>query len=270
MRALPPYSQQAKRHLSDTAVDVRHAFRTATEPDVLVFETLPTILGSKPFSATGSVGEDQAFGYANTLANVVRELRAAYPDLLERVRAQLAEATAVAGDLDAVVSLLRGQAANLQGRVLEPRLRAFVTALARPLDGQDWLENVAMVVAEGQAPRVWNDDVAERFPLLVSELGGALMRTQALLYGRLAASHEAFDTRRLTVTAPDGAETSEVLTLSPAEAKVADEHLDQALQALRLALGSESSARRTLLARLLMPGPDVVDLRANESLAQES
>ena len=74
--------------------------------------------------------------------------------------------------------------------MLEPRLKAFVGALTRPIDDQAWLENVAMVVSEGQSPRVWTDDIAARFPLRVAEVGGALRRTLALLYDRLASDPE--------------------------------------------------------------------------------
>lgn len=58
--------------------------------------------------------------------------------------------------------------------MLEPRLNAFVGALAQTLDGDAWAENVAMMVADGQAPRNWTDELVGRFALLIADLGGCV------------------------------------------------------------------------------------------------
>ena len=190
LRALPPYSQKTKRSLSSEAIAVRDAFHTASEPDVLIFETLPGILGLRAFAATGRCDRPQAKRYASRLADTVLELRGAYPALLREVHERLAEATSTSGTLSELRDRLAGQAASLEGRVLEPRLKAFVGSLTRPMDDRAWLENVAMVVSEGQTPRVWTDDIAARFSLRIAEVGGALRRTLALLYERLASDPE--------------------------------------------------------------------------------
>ena len=133
---------------------------------------------------------------------------------------------------------------------MERRLNAFVAALAQPLDGDAWIENVAMVVAEGQAPRTWTDELAARFALLIADLGGAFRRVQALLYDRLAVSDDAYRSRRLTLTKPDGQETSQVLVLSERDRAEVNKHLDPLLEQLAEIFGSRAAACQTLLAHL--------------------
>ncbi|ETB16696.1 hypothetical protein O983_27315 [Mycobacterium avium 09-5983] len=135
--------------------------------------------------------------------------------------------------------------------MLEPRLKAFVGALARPLDDQQWLENVAMVVCDGQAPRVWTDDMLGRFPLRVAELGGALRRTMALLHERLASNLEhGYTVSRMTLTRPDGAESVQLLSLTEQEKTLIAPLFDDFVARLMKRGVSRSVACRMLMARL--------------------
>ncbi len=79
LRLLPPYTQRSTRAVSDEAKEVRQAFRVATEPDVLIFETLPEALGLDPFPATGGFGARRAKVYAGRLADSLIELREYIP-----------------------------------------------------------------------------------------------------------------------------------------------------------------------------------------------
>lgn len=251
LRMLPPYVQKTRRGLSAEAIALRDAFQQATEPDVLVFTTLPEIFGIKPFGGRGPIDRATADRYGDRLAGVIRELRCCYDKLLDRIREQLAEATSASSDLQQLRRTLAADATRLEGHVLEPSLRTLVGALLRPLDGEAWLENVAMVVCEGQAPRVWTDDVAARFPLMVSQLGGALRRTSALLHERLAENVSGmYSASRLTLTQPDGTETIEVLTLTEPEKDLIDPHIARLLDALAESGVQRSAACRMLMARL--------------------
>ncbi len=254
LRVLPPFAQKTIHNLSSEAVAVRAAFHQASEPDVLLFQTLPSIFGMDPFHGRGKADRQAADQFAGSLASAIRELRSAYPDLLNSVRERLAQATSTRGDLAGVRSALAADAMRLDGHVLEPRLRAFVGALARPndvVDNQSWLENVAMVVCEGQAPRVWTDDMANRFPMRVAELGGALRRTLALLHERLASNVEfGYSVSRMTLTRPDGTESIELLSLTEHEKAAIDGPFEKLLDALVKSGVSRSAACRMLMARL--------------------
>lgn len=251
LRTLPPFTQKTRRGLSLEAIAVREAFHQATEPDVLLFEALPEVFGLRPFTGRSKTDSRAADRFADLLADAIVELRNAYPRLLSMIQEQLAHATSSGGQLAELRQALKADATRLEGHVLEPRLKAFVGALARPLDDQLWLENVAMVVSEGQAPRVWNDDVAGRFALRVSELGGSLRRTSALLHDRLAADlSEGYSSSRMTLTRPDGTESIELLALTKQEKTAIDPHFDRLVAALTEDGVSRSAACRMLMARL--------------------
>ncbi|PEG34375.1 hypothetical protein CQY20_25930 [Mycolicibacterium agri] len=251
LRTLPPYAQRTRRELSTEALAVREAFHHATEPDTLLFETLPAVFGLAPFKGRGRPDPGTADRFADQLAGAITELRETYPRLLRFIQEQLAQATASGGRLSDLRHALTADATRLEGHVLEPRLKAFVGALVRPLDDQPWLENVAMVVCEGQAPRVWTDDIAGRFPMRVSELGGALRRTSALLHDRLAANiKQSYSASRMTLTRPDGSESIELLVLTEAEKSAIDPHFERLVDTLMDSGLSRSAACRMLMARL--------------------
>jgi hypothetical protein len=186
------------------------------------------------------------------------------------IQDHLAVATAASGTLAELKQVLEADATRLSGHVLEPRLKAFVGALARPLDDQAWLENVAMVVAEGQAPRVWTDDIASRFPLKISELGGALRRTSALLHERLADKvKEGYSTSRMTLTRPDGSESIELLSLTHTEKESINEPFERVIEELTKGGLSRSTACRMLMARLALEHENGDASSATRALAKE-
>lgn len=251
LRMLPPYSQKTRAHLSPETIAVREAFHQAAEPDVLIFETLPAIFGHSPFTGRGRPDPEASKDFANQLARSILELRDAYPALLYSIQAQLAQATSTGESLAELRQALSADAARLDGHVLEPRLKAFVGALSRPLEDQQWLENVAMVVAEGQAPRVWTDELAGMFPLTIAERGGALRRTSALLHERLASSlNQGYSSSRMTLTRPDGTESIELLVLTDAEKAAIDPSFEKLVAMLMKGGLSRSAACRMLMARL--------------------
>jgi hypothetical protein len=251
LRMLPPYVQKTRRGLSPQALKVRDAFHQATEPDVLIFEELPRILGLEPFVGRIRTDKQRADEFAQALSDAIRELRSCYPRLLEWIGIQLAQATSAGGDLAQLRKDLAADATRLEGHVLEPRLKAFVGALLRPMDDEAWLENVAMVVSEGQAPRVWSDDIYGRFPLMVAQLGGALRRTSALLHERLAENATgAYSATRLTLTQPDGTEMIAMLALTEPEKVLVDPHLEDILDKLAVSGFQRAAACRMLMARL--------------------
>lgn len=253
VRSLPPYSQQTKKGLSHAALNLRSAFRNATEPDQLLFEAIPEALGLARVPVRGRLKPGAPKEFAENLAAALIELRELYPGLLAQTARQLSAASATYGAVEDVQVRLGGQAANLLGHVLDPRLSAFVGALSRTqIDSEDWLANVAMVVAEGHVPRVWSDDIAVRFELQVAELGGMLRRTSALLFDRRAEGGEAFDSRRVTVTKPDGSEQAYVLSMGESVRTSISADAAELMQRLAERHGSIDAARQTLLAWLVL------------------
>jgi hypothetical protein len=254
LRSLPPYAQATKRNLGPATIELRDAFRNAVEPDELFFRTLPKIFGIPEFGHAGPANPGRAEEFAGRVADAILELRQVFPDLTTWVAHQLAAATASpTRDAAELQARLAGQAVNLQDRIIDPRLRAFVGALSRAqLETTDWLNNVAMVTVEGHAPRTWTDELASRFSIQVQELGGALRRTQALLYEQVASERTGFESRRVTVTRPDGVEEVDVLTLTEAERDVVEPVARELVTRLTATFGSSETVRRTLMAWLVL------------------
>jgi hypothetical protein len=258
LRELPPYSQQTRKSVSPSAQQVRDLFRNAVEPDVLFFDELPRALGLQVFSPRGKPDPAHAEAFASGLTDALLELKGHFPAALTSITHLLAQATAsTTRELPELQKRLAGQAVNLADHVLEPRLRAFLGALSRDqLPPESWLQNVAMVVADGHSPRSWNDEIAEQFGLQIAELGGALRRTQALLYERVASGGEVFESRRVTITRPDGTEEVEIVALTEAENQLIEGKLSEPLSGLLEVLGSEDAVRRAVLAWIALKHSD--------------
>ena len=252
MRRLPPYAQNVDGNLSEDASRVRNAFKTAVEPDRLFFEELPTALGMRPFGATERGNRERAETFARSLSHSLREMSDLYPRLLLELQSEVSQQTGTPASTTAELrAKLAGQAINLEGRILEPRLNAFVAALIREhLHDEAWVENVAMVVAEGIPPRTWSDESRSRFLRNLDELGGQLRRTQALLYENLSWDGEGFETRRITITAPDGDEMSDVVALRLSEFEELRETMAPVISKMTSRYGSRQNALRTLMALL--------------------
>jgi hypothetical protein len=90
LRALPPYAHKAT-HLSDAAVAIRDTFPRARGPAALLFETLPRACGFAPIAITNQ-NEAEMDDYLRTLVAGLRELRDAYPGMVEDFQHQLARA----------------------------------------------------------------------------------------------------------------------------------------------------------------------------------
>jgi hypothetical protein len=255
IRMLPAYSQQTTTGLSTQAVALRKAFRVAPEPDVLLFETIPELLGLRPFAARGRIESVRAADFAERLVAILTELRGAYDQLLISVARDLSEATGASGDLPEVRLALAGRAADLNQRVLEPRLKTFLFALSRDgMDDAEWVENVAMVVTDGKPPKSWTDDDVTKYRLNVGEVGGALRRVQALLFEHLANDGEGFQSVRAAFTRPDGDETVRVVTITDRERAELEGLFSETLAAAAERVGSRAKAQDLLLAWLAGPG----------------
>jgi hypothetical protein len=248
---LPSYTKLTYKGLSSNAQSVRDAFKDALEPDILFFKTLPELLGFNPIEAGGNTGGKNESGSAKALFEIFKELRDCYPGLLVKVAQIIAEATATSADIPKMRLKLTGQANNLEGRVLEKSLNSFVVAILREsLSDLEWLENIAMVIAEGIPTKTWNDENLERFRGKSLEVGGSMRRLQALLYDRLSTDGAGFDAARVTVTFPDGNESVRIVGISENERLYISNELGEVLSDLEGKFGSASAAKSALLAWL--------------------
>lgn len=260
---LPDYTKRTDT-LTPRAQSVRDALFVATEPDDLLFRSIPEALGFPPISGRSGDVEPTA----SALGEVVAELRGAYPALLDHLLYSLQER--LAAPVENLRTSLSVRASALTGKLLDPRVRAFAGALATDtLGDEEWLEYVAMTVVD-RPPAAWTAEDRVRFDIVLGELSGTFRRLEALHFDQQAIEHGGFKPVRLTVTRPDGTEAAQVVAapdeLYDVVQRLADEALDQIVQVA----GSRAGAREALLAVLateMLPAPitpDVSPGRDNE------
>jgi len=249
MRALEPFALTTSKVSSSTDA-MRRAFKSAAEPDQLVFRDLPEVFGLDPIPAGKLPGNSHLDDYVSALGEAMDELEQAYPRMLSEVRHELARA--LAEPPDQFRRSFSVHASPLTNSVLEPRLKALVLAACQDeREDQEWLENLAMVVADAAAPRSWNDEIVERFRLSAIELGGAFRRVSALVTEQKALITEGVDVMPIAVTRVDGHEGRLVLWVTQEEMKAAQSNVDRLLSDVATKLGSIEKARQVVLASLL-------------------
>lgn len=172
LKAMPPYTQQTTRFISRDTLAIRQCFRGASEPDVLLFETLPVVLMIEPFSGSGTVSSVKAGEYTTGLFKAIRELQAALPALLEciqRILAQAASSNTIS--LHELREDLTAKAQMAGYREMDPELKPFILALNSSGSDEQWLEAVASVAAGGRSPREWTDDRLDCYLAQIEHLG---------------------------------------------------------------------------------------------------
>jgi len=249
LRNLEPYALSTKTVAASTDA-MRKAFRSAAEPDRLLFHDLPSVFGLDPIPAGRNIKVAQIDAFVDALGTAIDEVEAAYPALLDTIESELARA--LAEPRDQLRRSFSVHARPLADSVLEPRLKAFVLAACQDeRDDREWLENLAMIVADAPAPKNWTDDIVERFRLAATELGGAFRRVSALISERRALDSDQPDVLPIAVTRVDGREGRLVLWATADEKRAAATHVEQILTDLSAKVGSVEKARQVLLASLL-------------------
>lgn len=255
LRNLEPYALSTKTVAASTDA-MRKAFRSAAEPDRLLFHDLPSVFCLDPIPAGRNVKVAQIDAFVDALGTAIDEVEAAYPALLDTIESELARA--LAEPRDQLRRSFSVHARPLADSVLEPRLKAFVLAACQDeRDDREWLENLAMIVADAPAPKNWTDDIVERFRLAATELGGAFRRVNALISERRALGSDQPDVLPIAVTRVDGREGRLVLWATPDEKRAAEPHVEQMITELAAKVGSAEKARQVLLASLLDERADV-------------
>ena len=233
------------RDLGDAALAVRNVLLAAVEPDQLLFDALPAALGFPPIQARARTYGD-AKTYARTVAKAFEEL-SGQPDKL------LADMFRLVLDTTAETSRLAvaGQAAALDGQVLNPEVRAFVLTLANDAaeTNFDWVRAIATVVVK-KAPSEWADADVVSFRRELPRLVRSFQRLVALHAENRADCGGAFDALRVTLTRADGREYIRLIGIDANERVEGEVALDAALDRLTEVTGSSRRAHKLLLALL--------------------
>ncbi|MFN2505378.1 MAG: hypothetical protein ABR540_14335 [Acidimicrobiales bacterium] len=212
LRGLPDYALHTTSLSSDT-VAVRAALLDARQPDELLFTALPEACGVAAYPAGAKSVPADLDVFLDRLAAAVDELRQAYPRLIEDSATTLAEALYLPIEMSELRADLRARARRLDGQVLDPRLRSFLfIAMDSELDDEQWLEAVLLNVSKTPT-RAWRDDDVRRFEIGLVTLAGLFRRVESLHFETLARQGLGFDARQVTITAPDGKETTALFSV---------------------------------------------------------
>ena len=253
------------RNLDSRTLKAREVLTTATEPDTLIFHSLPTALGSAPIPPDATEYED-ADTYEDGVYAALQELIQCYDRLLDKLYGLLLETCA-----ETERRVISGQAASLKDEILNPAVRAFVLKLAddKAKTGSDWMEAVATVVSH-KSPAEWTDDDLQRFQSELPQQVAAFQRLVALHAEQRADGGGSFQALRLTVTRSDGMEHHRLVDVDQNQRPLIDEELDRTIDRLVRIIGSPNRANNALLAvlgeRLLDTQSDVM---INDNLSME-
>ena len=243
-RALDNYTRRTTSLLV-AARDVRDALLTATEPDDLLFDALPSMLGFPEVSP-----DARRYPKADDLAAALGDSLEALEECLAGLLAELLDLLLISSGETSRLAV-SGQAAALDGEVLDSEVRAFVRALAN--DGVDsnaeWVSIIATVVAR-KAPAEWTDEDRRRFSAELPQRLAAFGRLVALHTERRADGGGPFDALRVTITRPDGTEYVRLVGVDQRRRAEVDAVLDGTLAELADLTGSTQRAGHTLLALL--------------------
>lgn len=238
---LPDYTRKTKR-TSETAQAVCAALLEAREPDELLFRTLPEACGVEPFPVDPEAQDAVVAGeYVERLRGALAELGSEYPRLIEQIGDLLHTGFGGAGPRRSLREEFRTRSRPLLKQVIEPKMRAFLaTACDEHLDDEDWTAAMAMSLV-AKPPGSWTDHDVGLFEALLAERAQWFRRLELLYHELHGAKGEGFDARRVTLTAPDGSESAELVRVDQATRGLVDDVLDQALGKLEGRLGGEAS-----------------------------
>ena len=208
---LPEYTRR-NSGLPNQAKDVRDALLSAREPSTLVFVDLPKSCGFDQFSADEPADTERAQQFVDSLQHAMSDLRATYPQLLERIRDKAFSSLGAGGVLPD-----RPQIAHRARRILlaarEPRLQTFARCLAdEALPDDSWSERVGSFVVAKPPDRWTNADEAKALDE-IDVLAGLFNRIDATAF--LDGSQEPdLTATRLGLTNGDGSEAWKVVRVN--------------------------------------------------------
>jgi hypothetical protein len=205
---LPAYVLNTKR-VSVIAMAVRDTILSAREPATLVFTALPTACGFDPVTSRETAAR-RINAFVKTLKRALDELRAAYPELQERLRKQLEQEFALPGNFQQFRAALAARAEHILLTITEPRLRAFCLRLMdNNLSESDWLESLGSYLVL-KPPSKWHDGEEDVFNTQLAELAARFHRVEAISFARGNAPKGARGVR-LAITQLNGLEHEEVV-----------------------------------------------------------
>ncbi|HEV3455326.1 MAG TPA: hypothetical protein VHG32_02140, partial [Thermoanaerobaculia bacterium] len=165
VRTLSDFSRQTTS-FSPTAVAVREAIASASEPDHLLFLDLPRACGVEPFDDSRKERVHDVDAFLRTLQASLTEIQRAYDVLLQGLVADIHRELGVPEPQQTKARAhIARRSAEIAPVALNPDIKVFITRLAdTAADDAIWTEQLAAFLAR-RHPALWHDDDRGRFSI---------------------------------------------------------------------------------------------------------
>jgi hypothetical protein len=216
MSGLPDYVSNTNS-LTPQTQKVRNLIRTTKDPVKLLFKDLPVAFGMEPIIEDRDPDPSKINDFVNQLKLSVDELRACYPELLEKMRNQLAKEFELDGSFEANREAVAQRAKSLSSFVTELRLKSYCLRLADTNLSLDlWTESLANLICSMPATK-WREKDLYKFEQEIHKLTQQFFRVEATLYKKTDKQKDSISVR-VALTRPDGQERDQVVHLSATQA----------------------------------------------------
>jgi hypothetical protein len=248
---LEDYTKQT-RALSDQARAVRAAVLHAKSPQKLIFEDLPEACGV-PRANGASLKEDAYLDFADTLMGALRELKNAYPRLLQDQIQALAKGLGLdaSSGLAEIRKLVFGRYNGLDQFCFEAdELGAFIRRLCGDDESDDlWLEKLLLFLGRKPSTK-WTDEDRATAQFRVTEFARRIRDLEKLRFAYDGAVRGADDTKMilLRVVQQGEGDLETVVAMDAASAREAEKCAAEIAE--HLAKLKDDRLRRVVLAKL--------------------
>ena len=222
--ALPPYVKHTK-NLPKSAISIRDTVFVATEPDTLLFESLPKALG---FDFTKKHTDSKIPKFVKILVKSTQDLQTAFSETIIHIKKLLFETTAI--DDRAKLSKI---ASIMLSSVTDENMRKFLTAISTDAleRDEDWINYVAMSITD--VPMMnWTDKEYEMFENKIQELSSKFEKLTSVHFANIS-DNFVKPSYQITITHADGSEHNNVVSLRPEQEKKIESIAEQVLQDMR-------------------------------------
>lgn len=242
-RSLPDYSQRTKR-LSKSALNLREAIATATEPDKTFFEDFPQALGYSTLNLNES--EEALADYIIQLQNSIREIRGCFDALLNRIEAHLLSVTGYEGiSFPEYQAEIRERYKSLKTQLLLPHQNVFFRQLTSELDERNaWLRAIVQALL-GKPIEKMRDEEEE---LILDKMSNAILELDNLCdISKIEVNPQKEEIVKLDITTLDTGRKSQLLRLS----RMKEKQVSDLKKKLKADLGKDKTANIAALIKLL-------------------
>ena len=213
--ALPPYVKQTKKMDKDS-IAIRDTIGSATEPDTLLFESLPKALGFRPFGKNMTKSDISKF--SKILTRSTNTLQTQFQTTIIEIKELLFASTGIDDR-----KKLSETASVMASSVSDQKMKVFLTAVSSDVleKDEDWINYVALSLTD--VPMIsWKDDERDMFENSLEAVSGKFKRLASIHFANVSKNFIK-PSYQVTVTHADGSEHHNVVSLRPDQKKKIDD-----------------------------------------------